>query len=62
MIVKYTSNLQDTDFTKGKEYKVLAIEYDLYRIVDDTDDDYLYPPEWFEVVDDDMTGVKVIKE
>ena len=36
--------------TRGRIYRVLAIERGWYRIVDDTDEDYLYPPELFEVV------------
>lgn len=37
---------------KGNIYDVISIEYGLYRIVDETEDDYLFPPESFEVVDD----------
>jgi len=36
--------------TRGRIYRVLAVERGWYRIVDDTDEDYLYPPELFEVV------------
>lgn len=36
--------------TKGKEYEVIAIEKGWYRIMDDTEDDYLFAPENFEVV------------
>lgn len=36
----------------GNIYDVLSIEYGLYRIVDETEDDYLFSPEIFEVVDD----------
>ena len=31
----------------GKEYEVLSIECGWYRVIDDTDEDYLYPPEAF---------------
>lgn len=37
--------------TNGKIYDVISIERKWYRIVDDSDDDYLYPPEWFEDVE-----------
>ena len=36
--------------TIGKVYEVLAEEHGMYRIVDDTDDDYLYPMEMFRVI------------
>ena len=36
--------------TVGKVYEVLAVEGTMYRIVDDTDDDYLFPTELFRVI------------
>lgn len=45
--------LGDTEFlatTHGKIYTVLSIEKGWYRIVDDSGEDYLYPPESFEIV------------
>ena len=44
-----------TDFlvlTNNKIYSVLAIEKGWYRIIDDSGEDYLYPPEQFEVVEE----------
>lgn len=44
-----------TDFlvlTHDKVYTVLGVEKGWYRIVDDSGEDYLYPPEQFEVVED----------
>lgn len=44
-----------TDFlvlTNNKVYTVLSVEKGWYRIVDDSGDDYLYPPEQFEVVEE----------
>lgn len=38
--------------TNGKAYEVIAVENGWYRIVDDTDDDYLFPPDEFEVIED----------
>lgn len=38
--------------TNGKEYEVLSVENGWYRIVDDTDDDYLFPPEEFDVIEE----------
>lgn len=44
-----------TDFlvlTHGKTYTVLSVEHGWYRLVDDSGEDYLYPPQNFEVVDE----------
>lgn len=35
----------------GKVYEVLSIEEGWYRIVDDTEEDYLFPPELFDIVE-----------
>ncbi len=40
----------DVSLTNGKEYEVIAIEHEHYRIVDNTGEDYLFPPEEFEIV------------
>ena len=45
----------ETDFlvlTHGKTYKVLSIEKGWYRIVDDSGEDYLYPPQNFQIVEE----------
>jgi len=39
------------DLVYGKIYDVISIEKDWYRIIDNSNEDYLYPPELFEVVD-----------
>lgn len=36
---------------KGKTYKCLGIEDGWYRIIDEEDEDYLYPAREFEVVE-----------
>lgn len=51
VIVKYLGETSFLELTHGKVYTVLSIEKDWYRIVDDSGEDYLYPPEDFEVVD-----------
>lgn len=38
--------------TVGKVYEVLGEEHGMYRLVDNTGDDYLFPMEMFESVDD----------
>lgn len=39
------------DVIPNKIYEVLSVEKGWYRIVDESDEDYLYPPEKFEVVE-----------
>jgi hypothetical protein len=50
MKIKYMNDTISLCLTKNKIYKVLSIEKGWYRIVDDSGDDYLYPPENFAVV------------
>ena len=52
MIVKYIGKDDPLSLRKDKEYQVLSIERDWYRIIDETDEDYLYPPQWFQIVDE----------
>lgn len=33
----------------GKTYEVVSIEKDWYRIIDESGEDYLYPPELFDI-------------
>ena len=51
MKIKYLGQTSPLELTNGKEYTVLSVERGWYRIVDDTDDDYLYPPDEFEIVE-----------
>ena len=48
--VKYIGKT-DVSLTHGKEYDVLGIEHGWYRIVDDTDDDYLFSPDEFKLIE-----------
>ena len=50
MKVKYI-NETGISLTNGKIYEVIAVEEGLFRIVDDTDEDYLFYPEEFEIVE-----------
>ena len=46
--------LGPTDFlvlTHNKIYTVLSVEKGWYRIVDDSGEDYLYPPQMFETIE-----------
>lgn len=50
--------------TSGKIYEVIGIEYGSYRIIDDTEEDYLFFPDIFDVVEgspDDLDPSKIIK-
>lgn len=55
MKVKYHGESSPVGLINGKDYTVISIEKGWYRIVDETDEDYLYPPELFEVVTCDNT-------
>lgn len=49
--IKY---IGETDFlvlTHNIMYDVISIEKEWYRIIDDSGEDYLYPPELFEIVE-----------
>lgn len=50
MKVKYIWPTEFLVLTKGKIYDVISIEKGWYRIVDDSGEDYLYPPGLFEIV------------
>ena len=51
MKVKWLGKSDDLGLINGKIYEILSIEKQWYRIVDETGEDYLYPPEKFEIVD-----------
>ena len=44
--------LSASDLTVGKVYEVLSVEKGWYKIVDDSGEDYLYPPELLEIVEE----------
>ena len=52
MKAKYLGKTEFLVLTGGKVYEVLSVERDWYRIVDDSGEDYLYPPELFELMND----------
>ena len=51
MKVKWLGETEFLCLTHGKVYEVLSKEYDFYRVVDDSDDDYLYEIDGFEIVE-----------
>lgn len=51
MKVRFIGETEFLVLTHNKIYTVLSVEKGWYRIVDDSGDDYLYPPENFEMVE-----------
>ena len=51
MKVRYTGESSFLELTHDKVYDVLSVEGEWYRVVDDSEEDHLYPPEDFEVVE-----------
>lgn len=51
MKIKYNGKTSFMELTNGKIYEVISIEKHWYRIIDDIGEDYLYPPELFEIVE-----------
>lgn len=50
MKIKYNGNTS-VSLTNGKIYEVISIEKECFRIIDDTDEDYLFSPEEFEIIE-----------
>jgi hypothetical protein len=48
--VKFIGESDPLALLKNKIYKVISIEKGWYRIKDETGEDYLFPPEAFEIV------------
>lgn len=52
MKVRYMGQTSFLELTNNRIYEVMSIEGGWYRIVDDSHDDYLYPPDEFVVVEE----------
>ena len=52
MKVRWKGETEFLMLTHDKVYTVLGMEKSWYRLVDDSDEDYLYPPENFEIVEE----------
>ncbi len=52
MKAKYLGETVEMALTKNKIYKALGYESVFIRIIDDTDEDYLYEPDNFEIIKD----------
>lgn len=51
MRAKYIGKTDFLVLTHGKLYEILSVEKDWYRVIDDSGEDYLYPPELFELLE-----------
>lgn len=52
MKVKYTGKHETPALDREKEYDVLSIEKGWIRIMTELDEDYLFPPDIFEVIEE----------
>ncbi len=48
--VEYLGKSDPLELINGKIYEVVSVEKGWYRIIDETGEDYLYPPTAFRVV------------
>ena len=46
------------DVLPGKVYEVLSVENGWYRLIDESEEDYLYPPENFEEVAENEQDIR----
>ncbi len=51
MKVKYIGSYDTPAIDKTKIYEVISIERNWYRIMTELDEDYLFPPNLFEIVE-----------
>ncbi len=52
MRVKYIGEHDTPAINKGKIYDVISIEKGWYRIMTELDEDYLFPPEEFQIIEE----------
>lgn len=52
MKIKWKGKTEFLMLTHDKIYEVMSVEKGWYRIVDDSGEDYLYPPGQFEVIEE----------
>ena len=52
LTVRFIGEGSAMTLTHGAVYEVIAIEDDAYRIIDDTNEDYLYGINKFEIISD----------
>ena len=52
MKVRYISDYETLALIKGKVYEVISVEKGWYRIMTELEEDYLFPPKMFEVIEE----------
>ena len=52
MKVRYIGDWDTLALVYGKVYEVISVEHGWYRIMTELDEDYLFPPKLFEIVED----------
>lgn len=52
MKVKYLGKVETLALEKGKVYEVMSVEKGWFRIMTELDEDYLFPPEQFEIIEE----------
>lgn len=62
MKVKYIGKKDTLAFKREKTYKVIGIEDDFIRVMTELDEDYLFEPECFKIVEGGPLDVKVVKK
>lgn len=50
MLVRYIGKKDTVALDRDKIYTVLSVERGWYRIMTELDEDYLFPPEAFEII------------
>ncbi len=61
MKVKYVSDFDTLALKKGKIYDVISVERGWYRIKGELEDDYLFPPNAFDIIEDNSQALDVNK-
>ena len=51
MKAKYLGKVDTLALEKGKVYDVISVENSWLRIMTELDEDYLFPPEQFEIIE-----------
>lgn len=52
MKARYIGDTIELALTKNKIYEVLGFENGFIRVIDDTDEDYLYEPDNFVIIEE----------
>ena len=53
MRVKYVGKKETLAFERDKVYEVMSIEKGWFRIMTELDEDYLFPPHVFEIMEEE---------